>query len=374
MSLARDIVDRVFFPNRDVHAIPVLDGGFSPNERLDQARQIGEPFDAPDSLVLDGHGPLFVSAGKTVFACSGADFGLRKRFVSFETNAGGLAWSERTGLLVCVSGRGVCSVDAQGKVRNWVQTAEGEPIHCPTAIAIAGDGSVFLVDGSRHNTFEQWLPDLMQRHSPSGRLIACDHTLANARVLARGLDWPCGAAVAYDEQNVLVSESWPHRLSVFDRSGRNRRILMKNFAGYPARIVRGMNQDYWMAFFALRTQLTEFVLREHAFRTRMMANVPPHLWVGPTLGGTFDYREPTQIGRIKKLGIQKPWAPPRSYGLVARLDTNGHAIESFHSRTSGNFHGVTAVAIDHDRVLVLSKGHRKIAELSVVGASDGKRA
>ena len=98
---------------------------------------------------------------------------------------------------------------------------------------------------------------------------------------------------------------------------------MKNFTGYPARIVRGAGGHYWLAFFALRTQLTEFILREHAFRTRMMANVPPHLWVGPTLGGAFDYREPTQIGRIKKLGIQKPWAPPRSYGLVARLDAEG---------------------------------------------------
>ena len=128
-----------------------------------------------------------------------------------------------------------------------------------------------------------------------------------------------------------------------------------------------------MAFFALRTQLTEFMLRENAFRTRMMANVPQHLWVGPTLGGTFDYREPTQIGRIKKLGIQKPWAPPRSYGLVARLDAGGHAIESFHSRASGNCHGVTSVALGQDRVLVASKGHGKIAELPAASAADGKR-
>ncbi len=140
---------------------------------------------------------------------------------------------------------------------------------------------------------------------------------------------------------------------------------MKNFTGYPARIVRGAGGYYWLAFFALRTQLTEFILREHAFRTKMMANVPPHLWVGPTLGGAFDYREPTQIGRIKKLGIQKPWAPPRSYGLVARLDAKGHAVESFHSRTSGRLHGVTAVADDRGRVLVVSKGHGKIAELPI---------
>src|ERR1700692_3565891 len=68
VSLARDIVDRIFFPNRDVHSIPVLDGGFSPNERLDRARQLGDVFDSPDALVLDGEDTLYVSAGQTVYA------------------------------------------------------------------------------------------------------------------------------------------------------------------------------------------------------------------------------------------------------------------------------------------------------------------
>lgn len=369
MSLARDIINRVFFPDRDVHAIPVLDGGFSPNERLEHVRKIGELFEAPDSLALNDRGTLFVSAGTVVFASTGPEFALRKPFVSFSTNAGGLAWSERTGLLVCVSGHGVCSIDANGRVQNWLEMAAGEPIHCPTAVTVAADGTIFLVDGSRHNTPDKWLPDLMQKHRPSGRLIACDAGMTNVRVLARGLHWPSGAAVAHDGQRVLVSESWPHRLIAFDLSGGGRRVLVKNFAGYPGRIVPGANRDYWVAFFALRTQLTEFVLREEAFRTRMMANVPPHLWVGPTLGGSFDYREPTQIGRIKKLGIQKPWAPPRSYGLVARLDANGHVIESFHSRTSGKFHGVTSVALAGGRVLVSSKGHGKIAELPLASGA-----
>jgi Strictosidine synthase len=364
MSLARDIVDRIFFPDRDVHAIPVLDGGFSPNGLLDRARQIGEGLEAPDAVVLDDRGTLFVSSGTTVFACTGSDFDSRKPLVGFGTSPGALAWSARTGLLVAVSGRGVCAVDASGKVTGWLQTVDGAPLRCPTAIAIGGDGTVFIADGSRHNTPEQWLADLMQKRAPSGRLIACDATLANARVIVDGLDWPSGVSVAHHERDVLVSEAWPHRLSAYDVSGSSRRVLVKNFTGYPARITRGANDDYWIAFFALRTQLTEFVLREDAFRTRMMANVPPHLWIGPSLGGTFDCREPTQIGRIKKLGIQKPWAPPRSYGLVARLDADGNAIESFHSRTSGKLHGVTSVVVDRGRVLVVSKGHGKIAEIT----------
>ncbi len=371
MSLARDILDRVFFPNRDVHAIPVLDGGFSPNETLDHARQLGQPFDAPDALALDENGTLYVSSGTTVFACTGQEFERRRPFVAFNTAAGGLAWSKGAGLLVCVAGGGVCLVDAKGTVQKWLEKVDGEPVRCATSVAVADDGTVIVTDGSLHNWPEQWLTDLMQRRSPSGRLITCDRALTNARVLTKGLDWPSGAATAHDGQNILVTETWAHRLTVVDRAGSGRRVLVKNFAGYPGRIQRGVHRDYWITFFALRTQLTEFVLREHGFRRRMMAEVPPHLWVGPTLGGSFDYREPTQIGRIKKLGIQKPWAPPRSYGLVARLDQSGRAIDSFHSRTSGKFHGVTSVAVDRGRVLVASKGHGKIAEL--LSAVEGKR-
>jgi Strictosidine synthase len=365
VSLARDIVDRIFFPNRDVHSIPVLDGGFSPNERLDRARQLGDVFDTPDALVLDGEGTLYVSAGQTIYACTGRDFETHRPFVRFDGKAGCLAWSELTGLVVCVPERGICTVGDTGKIRGWLEKVDGEAIRCPTAVAVASDGTIFVTDGSRHNTPDQWLPDLMQKHSPSGRLITCDSALTTARVIADGLHWPGGVAVTHNEESIYVTESWSHRLRQFERSGGKSRVLVKNFSGYPSRIVRGAGGYYWLAFFALRTQLTEFVLREQAFRERMMANVPPNLWVGPTLGGAFDYREPTQIGRIKKLGIQKPWAPPRSYGLVARLDARGHAVESFHSRASGQLHGVTAVADDHGRVLVVSKGHGKIAELPV---------
>ena len=77
------------------------------------------------------------------------------------------------------------------------------------------------------------------------------------------------------------------------------------------------------------------MLREREFCDAMMKTVPPELWIGPTLDGRFNYREPTQIGRIKKLGIQKPWAPARSYGLVARLEREGEAIEACIAGSTG---------------------------------------
>lgn len=361
MSLARDLIDRIFHPDRDVHAIPVLDGGFSPNQRLEQAALLAA-FDAPDAAVVGTDGRLYVSSGTAVFVCAGPRFDDRRVLADVGAPAGALAVAPDGRLLVCVAGRGVCALDAVGAVAGWLEAAGGAPIRCPTAVAVAADGTIFVTDGSRHNRSDQWLQDLMQGRPGSGRLIAAGRDLADARVLADGLAWPAGVAVTHDEAGLFVSEAWTHRLSLFPRGGGKARVLVKNFAGYPCRISRGRHADYWLAFFALRTQLTEFVLREDGFRRKMMAVVEPDLWIGPSLGGRFDYREPTQIGRIKKLGIQKPWAPARSYGLVARLDEGGAALESLHSRAAGTLHGVTA-AIEHEgRLLVVSKGHGRLAE------------
>ena len=113
-----------------------------------------------------------------------------------------------TGLVVCVPERGICTVDGNGKISGWLEKVDGEAIRCPTAVAVASDGTIFVSDGSRHNMADQWLPDLMQKRPSSGRLIACDAALGNARVIADGLDWPGGVAVAHDEESILVTKSW----------------------------------------------------------------------------------------------------------------------------------------------------------------------
>jgi hypothetical protein len=358
VSIARDIIDRVFFPNRDVHAIPVLDGGFSPNRRLEDA-EVRQRFEAPDALAFGPDGRLYVSAGADVHVCAGPRFEASEVFAHLPGSVGALAWNGER-LLVAVDGHGIVVLASDGRQAASLEHVDGAPLHCVTALAAAADGTVYATDGSRANRAGNWLLDLMQCRPGSGRLIACTADLAEPRVLLDGLDWPDGVAVSHDESEVLLTEAWRHRLSAVDRAGGARRVLIGNFAGYPGRIRRGGDGDYWIAFFALRTQLTEFVLREPAFRRKMMAEVPPELWIGPSLGGHFDYREPTQVGRIKKLGIQKPWAPARSYGLVGRF-AGDRIVESLHSRVSGELHGVTDVAPAGDALFVVSRGHGKLA-------------
>lgn len=364
MSLAREIIDRIFFPNRDPHAVPVLDGGFSPNTRLDDAK-VEARFDMPDSLAVGAGGDLFVSAGREIFRLRGGPSAEPERFAAFDTKVGALAFG--TGrLYAALAGTGVVALDEDGRETSRLTAVKDVPLHCVTAIAAAGDGSVLLTDGSQHNGPDDWLRDLMEKRPGSGRVVTCGADLGGAAVLEDELNWPSG--IAADGDRVLVTEAWAHRLLSIPRDGGRIQVVVKNFAGYPARIHPSVAGGYWIAFFAMRTQLTEFVLREDRFRINMMRQIEPELWIGPTLGNHFDYREPTQVGRIKKLGIQKPWAPPRSYGLAARINAAGEAVESLHSRVSGEVHGVTDLVEVGGRLLVASKGHGKLVSAPIHGA------
>ena len=367
MSLLGDIIDRVLSPDREIHGIPVLDGAFSPNQRLDQARRLGDEIERPDDIALGQDGALYISTGNRILRCRGDDFNMRTVFATLDGPVGGLACTSDGRLLACVSSAGLVALSPAGKIIGQLESVGGEKIACPLSVTVAPDGVIYLTDGSRNNRPELWLTDLMQNRAPSGRLIACSSLLGNASVRADKLAWPLGVVVSSDGKELWVAESWAHRLTAFSRAGDDKRVIVKNYTGYPARLARGANGEVWMAFLALRTQLTEFVLRERAFCEEMMLTVPSELWIGPALDGRLNPREPTQIGRIKKLGIQKPWAPPRSYGLVARLDARGAATETLHSRVDGCVHGITAVRPIGSRVLAVSKGRDCLVELPLEG-------
>ena len=91
-----------------------------------------------------------------------------------------------------------------------------------------------------------------------------------------------------------------------------------------------------------------------------MRTLEPALWIRPALKTAGSHLEPLQGGGIKKLGLRKPWAPPRSYGLVLRLDGDCEALYSLHSRVDGKNHGITAAREIGGRLFVVSKGNDRL--------------
>jgi hypothetical protein len=102
--------------------------------------------------------------------------------------------------------------------------------------------------------------------------------------------------------------------------------------------------------------LQEFVLREPRYRREMMTTVEPAYWIAPSLSSGRSFKEPLQAGGVIRLGIHKPWAPTRSYGLVARLDEQFQPAWSAHSRADGTRHGITSVAELGGRAIVSARG------------------
>jgi hypothetical protein len=187
----------------------------------------------------------------------------------------------------------------------------------------------------------------------SGSLWKREADGSTFREIAAGLGFPYGLFPGAG--SVLISESWRHRLLDVDDSGRQN-VIVDHLPGYPARLSPAPNGGAWLAIFAPRNRLIEFVLQEEHYRSDMIASVQSSCWIAPSLSSGRSFLEPLQCGGIRSMGVHKPWSPSRSYGMVVKLDARLQPVTSVHSRANGDRHGTTSV-IEHDgKLLVASKG------------------
>jgi len=350
----RSVVDRDGAQN----AIPPLDGALSTNDRLDSATPIGDPLPGLDDVIAAKDGSVYVSAGKRVLKLSGNALANRSLVAEFEGDAGALAMHPDGRLLVCVAGRGLAALDPTKPNPGWLESADGRSFAGLTAVTVTPDGRIFVVEGSTGRQPNQWRHDVMEKRS-NGRLVSCGPSLDNAHVLLSDLPYPYGVAVSADGNELWLAESWAHRLSRFaltDSGIGSREIVAGNLPGYPARLHLVSHGGFFLGLFARRTHLIEFVLKEDDFRKDMIETIAPDYWIAPAFAGGSDCLEPMQIGSVKALGIQKPWAPPRSYGLLVHLDADGNPTDSLHSRAGGLFHGVTAACDTQYGVVIAARG------------------
>jgi sugar lactone lactonase YvrE len=338
--------------------VPSFDGALKPNQLLEEA-EVFATLEAPEDLATDGIS-LFVTDGPRVLHYAGT---AATEIARFDRTITALACLADGGLAVALDGREVRIHGGKHEGRSWT-AVNGKPLVAANAVSATSDGRLLVTDGSTTQPYERWCHDLMEL-GHSGRLVALDMQSGDARELASGLGYAFGACKVGDA--VWVSESWRHRLLQIGGPNSGKAPLDR-LPGYPSRLTPATQGGFWLTVFTARTQLVEFVLREPTYRKRMMKEIEPQYWVAPTLrsGGTF--LEPMQGAHLKTMGISKPWAPPRSYGLVIRLTPEGLPRYSLHSRVSGTNHGVVAAVECQGALYVLAKGARRILRLSIAEA------
>ncbi|WP_374377499.1 hypothetical protein [Dongia sp.] len=331
--------------------IPPLDGAFRPNTALEEADPALE-IAQPDNLTVHGGRLLFTSGNDLLELVPGQP--AAQLVASYPAAISALASSPGGHLAVALD-------DGQLLVDQRAIALPAE-LRSLTALAFGDPGSLFLCNGSSTNRPSDWQLDLMQRGA-SGSVWRLDLATGTAQKLAGGLAFPSGLLVA--GADVIVAEAWRHRLLRIGASGV--RPLVEKLPGYPARLVPAQAGGAWLCLFAPRNRLVEFVLQEDAYRADMIASVPRPYWIAPALGSGASFLEPLQCGGIKTMGVHKPWAPSRSYGLLARFDADFRPVASYHSRANGTRHGVTSVAEFGGYIWVGAKGGNALLAMSQKG-------
>jgi hypothetical protein len=337
--------------------IPSLDGAFRPNQKIETATAAFS-IDAPDNLVAYGNRLIFSSGSEVLELVKiGGGYKAEKVF-SCASTVTSLAAHPTGGIAAGLDGG---TVLINGGIHNGKKlTSVGvQSIVCPTALSHLDENRLVLSLGSQLNAPTNWKRDLLQRGA-TGSVWTVDLRSGEATCLAERLCWPAGI-VARGPNSIVVAESWKHRL--LELGGARPEPVLSDLPGYPARLVQASDAGYWLAIFAPRSQLVEFVLREHRYRNQMMLEIDPEFWVAPSLHHANDYREPLQSGAIKQLGESKAWAPSRSYGLIAKLNDSFNPITSFHSRANGKRHGITSCIDWNGCLFATSKGGNVLIEI-----------
>jgi hypothetical protein len=334
--------------------IPPMDGALRPNTALDECDVVAEA-DSPDNLCFDGEQILF-SSGQDIFAI--AKDGNAKPVHIARRKAPVTALAARDGLCATAIDDGNVIVEADNRVQTF-NAPDG--FACPTALAFIDSRTLLVCHGSSRHRASDWVVDLMEKNQTGG-VWKIDFTSGTQTCLARDLAFPYGVLIAANE--LVVSEAWRHRLVRISPAGGRPEPVLSKLPGYPCRLSAAADGGAWLALFAPRNRLIEFVLREDDYRADMMREISRDHWIAPALASNASFLEPLQCGGVKTMGIHKPWSPSRSYGLVARLDRDMRPIASFHSRASGTRHGITSVVEAHGRLFATAKGGRAVLSIA----------
>jgi ribose transport system permease protein len=379
------------------------------NDKLRSVEVIGlGQIEGPEDVILDREDNLYCGTRHgDIVRFFGPDHLRHEVFAHIGGHPLGMAFDRKGDLLVCIGGMGLYAVSPDKTVtkltdetnRSWLSVVDDSRLRLADDVDVAPDGRVYfseatvryeqedwatdalesrgngriVANGAEGRTTADWKRDLMERGA-TGSLWLIDLSTSGmtAKRLGENLAFPTGLAQA-PAGRLHVSEAWMHRILAFETAAMSApRPLLSDLPAYSGRIAPAPHGGFWLALFAPRNQLVEFVLREDGYRRRMIDTVDPQFWIAPALSSGASFLEPIQGGARKKLNMLKPWSPSWSYGLVARCSPTMRPLQSFHSRADGAIHGVTSCCEFDGKLYVAAKGSGRIVaiDLADVGAHD----
>jgi 2-keto-4-pentenoate hydratase/2-oxohepta-3-ene-1,7-dioic acid hydratase in catechol pathway/sugar lactone lactonase YvrE len=323
---------------------PAWAGPLTRNRVLDQVERWEVPGGAkPEDVVFDAAGRLYAGVedgriwrwpdgfgdgrtagsgdGGTAGSCDGGTAGL---FADTHGRPLGLEVDPRDGtLIVCDAYRGLLRVEETGQVRVLADSYGGSKLKFTNNAAVAADGTVYFSDSSTRFRIEHYKQDLLE-HRPNGRVFRYRPSAGGLELVADGLYFPNGVALAPDESFLLVAQTGGYdilRIPLTGPAAGRPGPFASNLPGIPDNMSSAGDGTYWVAFPSPRLPLVDRLMPHPAPR-RVAARLPDRL---------------------------QPAA--QRYGLVARLSADGLITHSLHG-PSGSYREIVGVR-QHDGWLYL---------------------
>lgn len=300
-------------------------GPLAPNARLAIAELIGQgQLDGPEDVETDAQGRVYggTNDGKVMRVEAG-------KITTFTDTGGrplGLDFAPDGDLIVADAMKGLLSIAPDGAVTLLTDSADGKPFGFMNDVAVASDGVIYFTDASDKFGFGDHMLDLLEGRA-HGRLLSYDPATKATRVLAEGLYFANGVALAKDESFVVVNETYRFRLRRHWLRGPKAgttELFGAELPGFPDGVSQSGRGTFWVAMFTVRNSAGDF-LAPRPFLRQMVANLPRFLW-----------------------------PKPEPYGLVIELDEQGAPIRSLHDASGAYVEQATSA---HERGDKLYLGH-----------------
>ncbi|MFD2418538.1 SMP-30/gluconolactonase/LRE family protein [Amycolatopsis pigmentata] len=186
-------------------------------------------------------------------------------------------------LLVCDAKAGLLVVEiASGRVRVLTAHALGRRMVFCNNAAVATDGTVYFSDSSARFSLDRWRDDLIER-TCSGRLLRRTPD-GSVDLVADGLEFANGVALAPDESFVAVAETGARRVLRIGLTAASRDVLAGDLPGFPDNISTGSDGLIWVTQASPRVPALEVVQNLPAFARGLLRRAPS--WMQPRPGRT----------------------------------------------------------------------------------------
>ena len=296
---------------------PAFEGALAQNTELAGLETV-VACEGPEDVAFDDEGRLYTGCegGAIRRTPEPVDGGTNLPLEPFAYTGGRPLALEFDGedLLVCVAGVGLVSVDPDGNTTVLSARAGGQQIAFADDLHIADDGTIYFTDATVWDQFQDELVEL----GDTGRLLAYHPDSGETTVELSGMGFANGLELGPDGESLLITETSRYRVTRYwhrgDRAGEFEHVAT-NLLGFPDNIDAAGDGTYWVAIPSLRNPIVD-KLHENPWLARQAGKLPPSV-----------------IGAL----------PVEPYGLVVRMDADGHIHESLHDPDGeGGVFGITS--------------------------------